>query len=685
MTLPAEEIALLGIDAGGTFTDFVLWQATPGGQELTVHKVLSTPIAPEQAILQGIQELGLTDTVCRGGLRIIHGSTVATNAALEGKVARTAFITNHGFGDMLSIGRQTRPSLYSLEFPPRRDPVSRELRIEVGGRLAADGTVLESLSDGELDALRSRIRDLKPEAVAINLLFSFLDDRFERLLEEVVQQALPGAFICRSSQVLPEYREYERGVATWLNASLGPVVNRYLVGLKEDLAECPLAIMQSSGETVSADIAAKRAVNLLLSGPAAGLTALHYLGEQLGGTRFISFDMGGTSTDVALLDGNLKITSEGQVAGYPVAVPMVDMHTIGAGGGSIAFLDGGGMMQVGPHSAGAEPGPACYGRGGREVTVTDANLILGRIPEDASLAGRFRLDLAAARRAIAPLAARAGLEEREAARGIVQVANEHMASALRMISVQRGYDPADFTLTCFGGAGGLHVCALADNMGMTQAIVPVNAGVLSAMGMLVAPQGRQFSQTVRLLSDRVSELEIEQALRELLEQGTRELVSEGLSERELRSEVSLDLCYKGQSSTLNLPWLGKRQTLERFHLLHRERYGFALSREVEFINLRARIFIPCIKLTLKHRKKAGAVNNFQSGNVAEGSDMPPVFAREALEAGTILKGPAIISELSATTFLDQGWAAELDAFGNLRLYRTDPAFDRATVGGGRRY
>ena len=658
---------VLGIDAGGTFTDFVLLTVQEGEYQLTVHKVLSTPKAPEQAILQGIRELNLELKVQRGKLHIIHGSTVATNAALEGNGARTAFITNHGFGDMLSIGRQIRPSLYRLEFPPVEKPVSRELCFEVGGRLAADGEVLEPLAAIDIEQTVNRIKAQQPEAVAINLLFSFVNDHFERELEQAVKNSMPAVFTSRSSEVLPEYREYERGMATWLNASLGPVVSRYLVRLNEELGDCPLTIMQSSGETLSASAAASRAVNLLLSGPAAGLTALKDLGQQLGESRFISFDMGGTSTDVALLDGELIITNEGSIAGYPVAVPMVDMHTIGAGGGSIAYLDSGGMLQVGPRSAGAAPGPACYGKGGDKVTVTDANLILGRIPEDASLAGRFKLDLQAARRAIAPLAKASGLDETETALGIIRVANEHMAAALRMISVQRGYDPADFILTCFGGAGGLHVCALAEAMGMCRAIVPLNAGVLSAMGMLVAPRGRQFSRTVRMMADQVQDKDIETAFSELIERGLLELETDGLRREELQYESSSDICYAGQSSTLNIPWLGMEETAQRFHRLHNERYGFSLSRELEFVNLRVRIFGPRRRLDLVSDRNAESLNNISSLEVFDRNTNVPTYARHGLVAGATIDGPAIITELSATTYLEKGWQASQDEYGNLRL------------------
>jgi len=670
MAKQTQEI-VLGIDAGGTFTDFVLLREQGGEYQLTVHKVLSTPEAPEQAILQGIRELDLESRATSGELHIIHGSTVATNAALEGNGARTAFITNHGFGDMLSIGRQTRPSLYSLEFPPQKKPVESELCLEVGGRLTADGEVLEPLTALDIEQTVERIKTLKPEAVAINLLFSFVDDSFERELEQAVQDSVPTVFISRSSEVLPEYREYERGMATWLNASLGPVVSRYLLRLKEELGDCPLAIMQSSGETLSASAASSRAVNLLLSGPAAGLRALKFLGDQLGESRFISFDMGGTSTDVALLDGELIITNEGSIAGYPVAVPMVDMHTIGAGGGSIAYLDSGGMLQVGPRSAGANPGPACYGKGAEDVTVTDANLILGRIPEDASLAGSFKLDRQAASQAIAPLAQASGLGETDTALGIIRVANEHMAAALRMISVQRGYDPADFVLTCFGGAGGLHVCALAEAMGMRRAIVPLNAGVLSALGMLVAPRGRQFSHTVRMMADQVRDTDIDAAFWALIEQGMLELESEGLRKEELQQECSIDICYAGQSSTLNIPWLNKNETSQRFHRLHNERYGFSLARELEFVNLRVRIFGRQRIMDLVHKRNTESMNNISRAEVSDRDTKLPVYARDNLVSGDVIEGPAIITELSATTYLETGWQASQDKFGNLRLEKQD--------------
>ena len=389
---------LLGVDTGGTFTDFVLRSADGG---IRIHKLLSTPKSPEQAILKGVEALGLTAAAAAGELIVVHGSTVATNAALEGKGVRTLFITNRGFKDLLTIGRQTRQQLYNLQPAAVPPPVPEDLCIETGGRLSADGELIDRLSPTDLDNLKKAIAHLKPDAVAINLLFSFLDSQYEEAIEAIVPTTI---FCSRSSKVLPEYKEYERGIATWLNAWLGPLIEHYLKRLSKELAPTPIAVMQSSGGTIDAHQAATRAVNLLLSGPAGGLAAAKYIGDLTDSKRLLTFDMGGTSTDLAMIAGDIQLTNEGRIGNYPVAVPMVDMHTIGAGGGSIAQLDVGGILQVGPESAGADPGPACYGQGGELPTVTDANAVLGRLRPDAFLGGEMPLDIAAARKAVGSLA-----------------------------------------------------------------------------------------------------------------------------------------------------------------------------------------------------------------------------------------------------------------------------------------
>ena len=647
----------LGIDTGGTFTDFVLYD----GASLRIHKVLSTPQAPEQAILQGIAELGLSTD----GLQVVHGSTVATNAVLERKGVRTVYITNKGLGDVLTIGRQARRELYNLQPQPWLPPVPSKLCLEVNARIAADGSRVCALDASERERLLEKIAGLKPQAVAINLLFSFVDDTDERRIESWLPE---GLFVSRSAEVLAEYKEYERGIATWLNAWVGPLVAGYLQRLNEKLAPAPVAVMQSAGGTVSAAHAGSKAVHLLLSGPAGGLMGARFIGRQAGFEQLLSFDMGGTSTDVALLEGEISLTSEGHIGPWPVAVPMVDMHTIGAGGGSIACIDSGGLLQVGPESAGADPGPACYGRGGRLPTVTDANLVLGRLQADAFLGGAMRLDSQAAITVLAPLAGEMNLDVAAAALGIIKIANEHMAQALRIISVQRGVDPRNHVLVSFGGAGGLHVCALAEALGMTRVLVPVHAGVLSALGMLTAPCARQLSRTVNGLVDQLNEAELEQQLQALAANGRNELQAEGVDTEEIEASFSLDLRYQGQSSTLNLAWQGRAKTAEAFHVAHEQRYGHRLDIPVELVNLRCGLHGKTPQITLPPVAAAGqGPSHFV--RVAGCAGQVPLWPRAAMGRGQEITGPALITETVATTWLADGWTCRVDGVGNLLLQR----------------
>ncbi len=651
---------ILGVDTGGTFTDFVLYDRG----ELRIHKVLSTPAAPEQAILQGISELGLAARL--NELRLVHGSTVATNAALEGKGVRTVYITNRGLRDMLTIGRQAREELYNLQPSPHAPPVPPELCLECGGRLGADGSVVEGLAEEELAALRSAVERLQPRAVAINLLFSYLDARFERAVAAALP---PGLFVSRSSAVLPEIREYERGIATWLNAWVGPLVEGYLQRLSAGVPGATVAVMQSSGETIAADQAGAQAVRMLLSGPAGGLVGARDVAARAGRRRLLTFDMGGTSTDVALIDGELKLTSEGSIGPWPVAVPQADIHTIGAGGGSIAYVDAGGLLQVGPESAGADPGPACYGRGGVRPTVTDANLLLGRLRADAFLGGGMRLDAAAAEAALAQLGSRLGLSAEEAAAGIVRLANEHMARALRVMSVQRGVDPRELTLVSFGGAGGLHACALAEALGMRQILVPVHAGVLSAFGMLTAPRGRQLSHTATSLLLEMGEQALADHFAALARRGEADLAAEGVAAGQLEHHPSLDLRYRGQAYTLNVPWNGDRAAAaEAFHQLHQTRFGHRLVLPVELVNVRLGLAGPARDVALAAPPAAPAGEGMAvslygvAGSVA-------LWDRGGLAAGQEIGGPALITETVSTTLLAPGWRCRVDPSGSLLLHR----------------
>lgn len=650
---------LLGVDTGGTFTDFVWFD----GERLGIHKVLSTPQAPEQAILQGIRELGLQGE----SFYLVHGSTVATNAVLEGKGVRTAYITNYGLGDVLTIGRQARRELYNLQPQLESPPVPAELCLETGGRLAADGSLVEALSERELEILSARLRELAPQAVAINLLFSFLDDRFERQIERHLPDTL---FISRSSDILPGQGEYERGIATWLNAWVGPRVQGYVQRLEQSVQPAPVHVMQSSAFTIRADQAAKHAVNLLLSGPAGGLMGARRIGDELGCSQLLTFDMGGTSTDVALIDGQVNLTSEGSIGPYPVAVPMVDMHTIGAGGGSIARVDEGGMLVVGPESAGADPGPACYARGGRLPTVTDANLVLGRLRTSVFLGGGMLLDMAAAQRVVDQLAGQMQLSLQQAAQGIIELANEHMTQALRVISVQRGIDPAAYTLTAFGGAGGLHVCALADALGMKRALVPIHAGVLSALGMLAAPRGRQLSHTLCGLLKDQHEAQLGERFQALVVRGQSELFEEGIEVDAIRTEFSLDLRYYGQSYTLNIPFHGLKRAAADFNRVHQQRFGHMLDSDVELVNLRVALSTSGSDLSLQACDHQAASRHPIEQAVLAGFERPvPVWRRDDLEFEAAYPGPLLIIDTVATSYVAEGWTAFRHRSGCLLLDR----------------
>ncbi|MET0068171.1 MAG: hydantoinase/oxoprolinase family protein [Candidatus Thiodiazotropha sp.] len=656
MNLENTRTVLLGVDTGGTFTDFVLYR----DHRLQTHKVLSTPSAPERAILQGIRELALDPAQ----LVLIHGSTVATNAALEGKGVRTLYITNRGLGDLLTLGRQARRELYNLQPERVEPPVPADDCVETGGRLGADGSPVEPLTDADLQRLASIVAQERPAAVAINLLYSYLDEQFERRIEALMPESV---FCSRSSEVLPASGEYERGIATWLNSWVGPLVAGYIQRLRQGLPGSRIAVMQSSGEAIAAEQAARQAVRMLLSGPAGGLVGAAFMASVSGRDRLLTLDMGGTSTDVALIEGEPRLTREGRIGPWPVAVPMVDMHTIGAGGGSIARLDGGGMLRVGPESAGADPGPACYGRSGLEPTVTDANLVLGRLRPDAFLGGRMTLEREAAETAVARLAQQMGLTTQAAAEGIVRVANEHMTHALRVISVQRGIDPRNHTLVSFGGAGGLHVCALARALGLHQALVPVNAGVLSALGMLATRPGRQLVRTwLGLLGER-EEREIVLQLEQLADEGVLEMEREGIPRTSIERDYSLDLRYHGQSYTLNVPWRNREQAQRDFHEHHQARYGHRMDASVELVNLRVALRGAQPDMTLP-QFSAG-----QPGEAQEWLELPgvtaavPRYARDTLSAGQSLSGPALITEMASTLWLEPGWDCRMDESGNLLL------------------
>jgi len=679
---------IVGIDIGGTFTDFA---AVDTAGRIHIRKRLSTPSDPSRAVLEGLADLKApTDAI------VVHGSTIATNALLERTGARTALIATRGFGDIIEIGRQNRPQLYALE-PVKTAPlVPRELRFEVSERIAADGRVLSPLEPAEVESLVSHLRSAHVESVAVCLLFSFLQPRHERLIRQIISGQLQGLFVSISSDILPEYREYERASTTVINAYVAPLMGRYLDRLERGLSGRRLRIMQSNGGAISASTAAAQAARTALSGPAGGIVgafaaAQHALAsppsskqngekeEPRKEVRAITFDMGGTSTDVALCDGRLPTTTEGEIAGLPLRFPIMDIHTVGAGGGSIARVDAGGALIVGPHSAGADPGPACYGRGGAQPTVTDANLVLGRLSADRFLGGQMRLDMQAARDAIDRLAADAslGLRPSSLAWGILHVANATMERAIRKISVERGHDPRRFTLIAFGGAGPLHAAELAAALGIPRVLVPLSPGVLSALGMATADTVKDYSRAVLRRAGALSEGEFNRLFAEMEAQGRAELDAEGIAPRDVALRRALDLRYAGQSYEISVEedssLAEERAFVAQFHHLHAARYGHSHpDRAVEIVAARVRAMgrtrrIESVPQPAGDADASTAVVGRKAAWFEEQFVETMLYDRDRLRAGHRLSGPAIVFQFDATTVIPPGWAARVDGFRNLIL------------------
>lgn len=654
----------VAIDTGGTFTDCVSLR----DGRIEVVKVFSTPADPSQAIVNGLERIGPG-----AELELRHGTTVGTNTMLERTGARVAFVTTEGFEDTIAIGRQTREKLYDWFAPAPVCLVPRELRFGVPERVSAEGEMLLAPSEEELHALVERVRASGPEAVAISLLFSFANPQTERRVEAAMRRL--DVPVSASHRILPEFREYERASTTVANAYLAPRIEKYLTQLEQRVSaryeRARVDVMQSSGGIVPAGIAAREPVRTVLSGPAGGVMGACRVARWAGFERIIGFDMGGTSTDVFLADletGGGRLTRESVVAGVPIGVAALDIHTAGAGGGSIARFDAGGMLRVGPESAGADPGPICFGHG-TEPTVTDANLLLGRLDEAAFLGGSVRLDQERARRLMNEKKGPLKTAEDFAA-GIVRVVETQMEKAIRVISVERGFDPREFTLVAFGGGGPLHACALARALRIPRVLVPALPGALSAVGILFADTVRDFSRTVMVAGEEIGNLEC--VFTELEEQAEREFAAEGLPGTAQRS---LDLRYRRQGYELNVDFdvQAPAASLAVFHRLHRQRYGFAQEKmPVEIVNLRVRMVAPAERYAPERREmKAGDASAalaalrgiWFDGRFHESR----VYRREAMVPGDAIAGPALITEYTSATALPPGCAATVDGFGNLAI------------------
>jgi len=631
----------IGIDAGGTFTDFII---SHDSGKLETFKLRSNPRSPASVILAGLAQAAGSRKA-----QVVHGSTVATNALLERKGVRTALVTTAGFEDVIAIGRQNRPELYNLTPTLRVPIIPRAMCFGVRERAFYDGVISATPT-----SLKNGLRRARVESVAICFLHAYRNPENEKL----VAAALEGlGYLCSSHDVCPEFREFERTSTTVINAYVGPLMDRYLAELERGTRHS-ISIMQSNGGFMTTKEARRHAIRTVLSGPAGGVVGALETARLSGFTRILGFDMGGTSTDVSLCDGRPRETMEASIDGFPVRVPMLDIHTVGAGGGSIARIDEGGLLRVGPESAGADPGPACYGSGDRP-TVTDAHVVLGRIAADQLVGGEMHLDVDRATTAVGSIARAAGISVVAAAEGILRVANANMERAIRLVSVERGHDPRDFALVAFGGCGGLHACEIASDLGIRTVLVPEYAGALSALGMLLADQVRDYAAGV------LNHPSIEREFQRLERTARKELPKSDL----LRSA---DIRYAGQSYELTVPWHAQNPA-EPFHREHQRVYGYANSeRAIEIVTIRVRAKRAVEKPKLETRRaRPASIEKRQKPMVrlihSAGAFRPtPVYLRAQL-SGTKLRGPALVVDYGSTTLVPPGWFFALDIFGNLKI------------------
>ena len=680
----------MAIDIGGTFTDAMLIDEETG--EVAIAKVLTTPADPSEGFMQAVER-----ALAEGGVEaaqvsfVVHATTVATNAIIEGNIARSGFVTTDGFRDLLEIARQVRPTLYDTQFEKAKPLVSRDRAVVVGERLGPKGEVLRPLEDDSVREAAAILRREGVVSVAVCLLHAYVNSAHERRVGAILAEELPGIPVSLSSEVAPEFREYLRASTTVINAVIRPVVERYLQGIESRLAaagfKAKLLVMQSSGGIFGAEAARRRPVFMVESGPAAGVIASAYLGETLGRPDILSFDMGGTTAKVGLIQGGRPSVTKSynvgghagagiggmSLSGYPVRTPVVDLVEIGAGGGSIAWVDSGGLLRVGPRSAGANPGPVCYRRGGVKPTVTDANVVLGRLNPRYFLGGEIRLDVEGASLAIEEqCAGPLGLTVTEAANGIVAIANAAMVNALHLISVQRGYDPRDFVLVGFGGAGPVHANALMRDTEMATLLIPRSPGIFSATGLLTTDLKRDTATTImRRLAD-LDGTEVDARFAELEAAGRAELEGEGLMDDAIGFVRQVDLRYVGQSYELTVP-SGDR-LLERFHAEHDRTYGFSAPAEpVEVVSLRL-TSVGKIAKPPARRLEVGdcpAPKERRPVYFAEVGDYVdcPIYDRYALPAGVRIVGPAIIEEFDSTTVVHPQYAVTVDGVGNLIIQR----------------
>ena len=668
--------ATLGVDVGGTFTDFFLVDEETG--EARTHKVASTPDDPSRAILQGLRAL-----VPKGGLAFLaHGTTVATNALIQRRGGKVALVVTEGFRDLIEIGRQIRPHVFSLQEDYPAPLVPRELRFEAPERITADGKAIRALSSDTLPELVQAIGEAKADACAVCLLFSFLNPAHEEMISEALKAAYPDMYLSISSQVQPEFREYERLSTTVLNAYLQPVIDRYLGdfqnGVTQAAPNAALGINQSSGGLMSVARARTMPIRTALSGPAAGAVGAIHMARLSGVADVISLDMGGTSADVALMRNYTAGTTFNKwIEGYPARLASMDINAVGAGGGSIAWFDRDGLMKMGPQSAGAQPGPACYGRGGTAATVTDANLVLGRLSPRGLLGGDMALDESLARKAIAPLAERLGFSVERTAHGMLGIVVANMVRAIRSVSVERGHDPRAFVLLPFGGAGPLHATDVAKSLGIKHCLVPFAPGILCAQGLIVSDLREAFVRTaVTPLSDD-NRAEVTARIGELKRQADDWFGSEGVEPPNRNIDIVLDARYVGQNFELAIglgsadPLPGADAIKQLFFAEHERAYGFHNPADrIEIVNFRliavGRLRQPAARPAEPRKSgRAEAASRRAVWFLADAAQDTPVYGRARLTPGDTITGPAVIEQMDATTLLFPGDRASVDPYLNL--------------------
>ncbi len=673
----------LGVDVGGTFTDLVTIDEKT--KKINITKVPSTPQSPDQGVMSGIKKvINLFSFRPEEIDFLIHGTTVATNALIERKGVDAALLVTEGFRDVLHIARQIRPKLYDF-FERRPDPfIPRELRFEIPERILFTGEIKKPLDEDAVRFVARQIAEREIKVAAICFLHSYANPVHEKRAREILLKEVPGLKVSISSEVLPEFKEYERMSTTVINAYVMPIVERYLqqlrAGLKRIGVRSDLHIMQSNGGVMTSETASQKSVHTVLSGPAAGVLGGVTLAKMVGVENVITIDMGGTSFDVSLTHrGKPTFTTESEIVGHIIKIPMIDIKTLGAGGGSIAWVDQGGALQVGPHSAGADPGPACYNRGGKEPTVTDANLVLGYLNPNYFLGGEIELDVGLAKEAIEKKIARPmGLSLEEAAEGIIRVVNSTMIRGIRMVSVERGYDPRDFAMICFGGAGPVHGVRLAQELNIPKLIIPPGPGVVCALGLLMADFRHDYSQTFLHPLWNLEASRLLLGFRALEEKAIQQMTRDRVSEKDVLLQRSMDLRYAGQGYELELPIPYKdydQKDLEsfcyQFSQLHRERYGYSMADDtVEIVNLRLTAIGGLSKPVIEEEtptgddpKQAlkGTRRIYMDGIFKDAA----VYERGKLRCGNEIHPPAIIEQFDSTTVLVPGYKALVDKFRNL--------------------